>query len=75
VEVLKLMERKLGPGYPDTRDFTLKFAHGLVTQHRVADAIQIITDAQERARQNLGPDHPLIHNYAQFVEELRSGNQ
>ena len=43
---MRLMEEKLGPDYPDTVSFTVKFATGLAQQGRMEEAIEIAERAE-----------------------------
>ena len=71
-EVTTLMEEKLGPGYPDTVSFTIKFATGLVQQNRAEEAIRIAERAEELARTNLGESDPVTQNYAGLLQSLKT---
>jgi len=67
-----LMEEKLGPGYPDTVSFTIKFATGLAQQGRMEEAIEIAERAEEGARTILGESHPVRQKYATLLQSLKT---
>ena len=68
-DVMMLMERKFGLDYPDTVDFTVKFVVGLAHQGRIQEAKEIVRSAEERARNILGPKHPVTRRYAKLALE------
>ena len=70
-EVMKLMEEKLGPDYPDTVSFAVKFATGLARQDKMEEAIKIVEGAEERARTTLGESHPVTQKYARLLKSLK----
>ena len=57
-EVMGLMEEKLGVDYPETVNFTVKFATGLAQQGRMEEAIEIAERAEEARPYNLGRKRP-----------------
>jgi hypothetical protein len=65
------MEERLGWDYPDTVNFTVRFATALAHQNKKQQAIDIIERAEERARKNLGPDHSLTQKYAGLLRTLK----
>ena len=69
---MKLMEQALGLAYPDTVNFTVKFATGLAHQNKMREAIEIAERAEERARKALGPDHPVTQRYAKLLQTLQA---
>jgi hypothetical protein len=69
---MKLMEEKLGPDYPDTVNFTARFATGLAQQDRLEEAIEIAERAEERARTTLGESDPVTQKYARLLQSLKT---
>jgi tetratricopeptide (TPR) repeat protein len=72
LDLLKLMERVLGPEHPDTFDYTEKFAMGLSRQNKIGEALEIAKGAEERARKVLGPDNRSTQKYAKLVQDLEA---
>lgn len=75
-ESLALYEQEPGKNRASIVSSKIRLSQVLLTQHRVADAIQIATEAAEEARQNLGPDNVVTKATAENLAAIqRAGGE